>query len=60
MAGSACVSRALSTMLLGVGVNDPATVIGVPARFVAVGMIACSLPARHAPTLDPMAASNAD
>jgi hypothetical protein len=60
LAGSVVVARALSTMLFGVGVNDPATFIGVPAMFVLVASIACDLPARHARRLDPISAINAD
>jgi putative ABC transport system permease protein len=60
LAGSVVVARALSTMLFGVGVNDPATFIGVPALFVLVASIACYLPARHARRLDPISAINAD
>ena len=58
LAGSVVVARALSTMLFGVGVNDPATFIGVPALFVLVASIACYLPARHARRLDPISAIN--
>jgi putative ABC transport system permease protein len=60
LGGSLGVARALRTMLFGVGVNDPAAIIGVPVAFIAVASIACYLPARHARRLDPLAAINAD
>jgi len=60
LAGSAGVARALSSMLFGVGVNDPVTFIAVPILLIAVAFLACYLPARHARRLDPIAAINAD
>ena len=60
LAASAGVARALSGMLFGVGVDDPVTVIAVPALLIAVAAVACYLPARQARRLDPIAAINAD
>jgi ABC-type antimicrobial peptide transport system permease subunit len=60
LAGSVAVARGLSTMLFGVGTNDPATFIGVPIALVLVAAIACYLPARQARRLDPLKAMSAD
>jgi len=60
LTGSVGVARALSTMLFGVGMNDPATFIGVPLLFALVAAVACYVPAWHARRLDPIAAINAD
>jgi putative ABC transport system permease protein len=60
LAGSVGVSRALSSMLFGIGATDPATFIGVPAMLVAVAWLACHLPARRARDLDPIQAINSD
>jgi len=60
LAGSIAVARALSTMLFGVGPNDPATFIGVPLLFALVAAIACYVPAWQARRLDPIAAINTD
>jgi ABC-type antimicrobial peptide transport system permease subunit len=58
--GSLGVTRALSTMLFGVGVTDPLTFIGVPAVLLAIASMACYLPARQARTLDPIKAISAE
>jgi putative ABC transport system permease protein len=60
LAGSLAATRTLSTMLFGVGVNDPATFIGVPLALLFVAAVACYLPARQARRLDPLKAINAD
>ena len=60
LAGSFGVARALSTMLFGVGVNDPATFVGVPALLITSASVACYLPARRAGRLDLIKAINAD
>lgn len=60
LAGSVGVSRALSSMLFGIGAADPATFIGVPALLAGVAWLACYLPARHARHLDPIRAINSD
>jgi ABC-type antimicrobial peptide transport system permease subunit len=60
LAGSVGVAHALSTMLFGVGVNDPATFVGVPLLLIASASIACYLPARRAGRLDLIRAINAD
>jgi putative ABC transport system permease protein len=60
LAGSVGVSRALSSMLFGVGAADPATFVGVPAMLAAVAWLACYLPARRARQLDPIRAINSE
>jgi predicted permease len=60
LAGSIGVARALSSLLFGVGATDPATFVGVPTILAAVAALACYLPARHARSLDPVKAINAD
>ena len=60
LAGSVGVGRALSSLLFGVGVADPATFISVPAIVVAVSAVACYLPARQARRIDPISAINSD
>jgi putative ABC transport system permease protein len=60
LAGSVAGTRALSTMLFGVGAIDPATFIGVPLALLLAAAVACYLPARQARRLDPLKAINAD
>lgn len=60
LAGSLAVSRALSSLLFGIGAADPATFIGVPSMLFAVAWLACYLPARRARHLDPIRAINGD
>ena len=54
------MARALSALLFGVGVNDPATFIAAPLLLAAVAALACYLPARQARRIDPIAAINSD
>jgi putative ABC transport system permease protein len=50
------VSRVLRTFLFEVQPGDPATFIIVGALFVAVGLLACWVPARRARKVDPLEA----
>jgi predicted permease len=50
---SAWLSEAVSAQLYGVTTHDAPTFVLVPVLLVAVGMLACLLPARRAATLDP-------
>ena len=53
MLASAWLSEAVSAQLYGVTTHDALTFALVPVLLVAVGMLACLLPARRAATLDP-------
>ena len=50
------VSRLMAGVLLGVRPTDPATFVGVAALLIAVGVVACYIPARRAMQMDPMIA----
>ncbi len=53
MLASAWLTRVLSTQLYGVTAHDPLTFVLVPLLLLAVGTLACVLPARRAAQLDP-------
>jgi putative ABC transport system permease protein len=48
--------RLLSSMLFAVKPNDPVTFLGVAVILVAVGLLACYIPARRASRVDPLVA----
>jgi putative ABC transport system permease protein len=54
LAGTFAASRIISTMLYGVGAQDPLTIAGVAAVLLAVAGLACFLPARRIAKVDPM------
>ena len=54
------VARLLSAILFQVQPRDPAIFGGVAAVLVAVGMLACLVPARRATLVDPLVALRAD
>jgi ABC-type antimicrobial peptide transport system permease subunit len=54
LAGAAASTRALRSLLFGVGALDLVTFIGVAAGMVLVGLLAAYLPARRASRVDPM------
>ena len=56
LAGALAATRALSSLLYGVGATDPATFVSVPLVLAAVGLAACYIPARRAAKVDPIAA----
>jgi macrolide transport system ATP-binding/permease protein len=56
LAGAFTVTRAVSSLLFGVGANDPVTFAGIAILLVAVALLACWIPARRATKVDPMIA----
>jgi putative ABC transport system permease protein len=50
------LSRAIRGLLFEVHPADPYTIVGVAAMLLAVGALACLIPARRAATADPVAA----
>jgi predicted permease len=56
IAGAAGLARAMNSLLVGVGVLDPATFLAVPLFLAAVALTAGYLPARRAAGADPLAA----
>jgi putative ABC transport system permease protein len=54
--GGVALGRAMSSLLYGVPVRDPATFAGVAVVLLAVVFAACAIPARRASRIDPMAA----
>jgi putative ABC transport system permease protein len=50
------LTRAMSTMLVGIEATDPPTYIVITLLFSVIAVAACWIPARRAAALDPMAA----
>ena len=56
LTGALALTRALSSLLYGVGATDPATFAAVALLFLVVALAASYIPARRATRIDPMAA----
>jgi predicted permease len=56
IAGALGLTRFLASLLFGVRPTDPVTFIAVSLILVAVGLLACYIPARRAAKVDPMVA----
>jgi len=56
LVGALLANRTVVALLYGVTPTDPATLTMVAALLLAVGLAACSVPARQATRVDPMAA----
>ena len=56
LAGVFALTRFLSSLLFGVGENDPMTIAAVALVLAAVALIACYIPARRAAKVDPSVA----
>ena len=56
LVGSFVAGRLLSSLLFGISATDPLTFTVTPVLLVAVGMLACYIPARRATTVDPLTA----
>jgi ABC-type antimicrobial peptide transport system permease subunit len=60
LAGAYALTRLIGNLLYGVTATDPATFVAIPLLLLFVALLACSIPARRAAKLDPMAALTHD
>ena len=56
VAGAYALTRTIQSLLFGVSSTDPAAFVLGPALLIAVGFLACYLPARRATKVDPLVA----
>jgi putative ABC transport system permease protein len=54
------LTRSMTTMLVGVRPTDPPTYAAIVVLFIGIALLACSVPARRAATLDPLEALRSD
>ena len=54
------LTRALGSLLLGIGTTDVVTFVGVPALLAVVALLACYIPARRAARVNPLVALRHD
>lgn len=54
--GGLALGRAVSSLVFGVPVRDPAVFIGVAAALATVALVACAFPALRASRVDPIVA----
>jgi predicted permease len=56
LAGALVLTRALASLLLGIGTTDVITFVGVTVLLAAVALLACYIPARRAARVNPLVA----
>ena len=56
LVAAALLTRLMASLLYGVGALDPLTFAVTPLALIAVALIACFAPARHATRIDPITA----
>jgi len=56
LAGALAITRAIATLLFGIGPRDPWTLAALSAALTAVALLACYIPARRATRVDPIRA----
>jgi len=56
IAGALALTRAMQSLLFGVGATDPVTLAGVVLLLGSAALLACYIPARRAAKVDPMVA----
>jgi putative ABC transport system permease protein len=56
LAGGLALGKAVSSLVFGVPVRDPATFVVVAVILAAIALAACAIPARRAARVDPMVA----
>jgi putative ABC transport system permease protein len=56
LAGALALTRLLSGLLFGITPSDPITFVLVSLLLLAIILVACSIPARHATKIDPLIA----
>jgi ABC-type antimicrobial peptide transport system permease subunit len=60
VAGAGAAARLVTRLLYGLSPTDPLTYAGVAGLMIAVGSLACWVPARRAAKIDPMMALRAE